>query len=310
YRDRDTHTTTGSISVLENGRADEEQILALRLTPPSRLIVQITGGASQAPKLKLNLSGLDAGGKPASESTETLEWTHSRGVYTSRTVFSQIDRIRVDGLASVYRVQARTLATNGFDLNGLLPMWTVNIAPIRADTLIDHLTNPAEFWRPNGMLMFSAKDAHYSPARTEGSVGVWAYWLTLIGEGLIEHGRVDVATELFKRLLAAQTNVLRETKAFYEFYHADEARGLGERGSTMGLVPLHLLMRVLGVRIVSKSRVWTGGEFHWGSAVSITQHGVTVKRSPQGTTVDFPSGESITLASDAPWQEVKASKAP
>ena len=81
---------------------------------------------------------------------------------------------------------------------------------------------------------------------------------------------------------------------------------MGERGSTMGLVPLHLLMRVLGVRILSKNRIWTGGEFHWGSTVTITQYGVTVKRSPQGTTVDFPSGESISLPPDAPWQQVTA----
>lgn len=304
YRDRDTHQTTGSISVLEDGRADEEHILAIRLNPPSRLVIQIIGGTSSAPKLKLNLAGLDVNGRSASETTETLEWTHSRGVYTSRTVFSQIDRIRVEGLASVYRVRARTLATDGFDINGLLPLWAVGIPPKRAEALISHLTNPAEFWRANGILMFSAKDPNYNPARAEGSVGVWSYWLTLLGEGLIEHGRVDLATELLKRLLTAQTNVLRETKAFYEFYHADEARGLGERGNTMGLVPLHLLLRVLGVRILSKTRVWTGGAFHWGNEVSITQHGVKVRRSEAGTTVDFSSGESVSLPADAPWQEV------
>lgn len=315
YRDRDTHATTGSVSVLENGRADEEHILALRLTPANRLIVEILGGTNSAPKLKLYLTGLDANGRPASESTETVEWTHSRGVYTSRTVFSQIDRIRTEGLAGVYRIRARTMATDGFDINGLLPLWTISIPPEHAVAIIDHLTNPAEFWHANGTLMFSAKDPNYNaansaPARAQGSVGVWAYWLTLLGEGLIEHGRVDLATELLKRLLAAQTNVLRETKAFHEFYHADEARGLGERGSAMGLVPLHLLMRVLGVRILSKNRVWTGGAFHWGSTVTITQHGVTVKRSAAGTTVDFPSGESTSLPPDAAWQEVVSTPTP
>ncbi len=304
YRDRDTHQTAGSTVVLEDGRGDEDHILALPLTPPSRLIVQITGGMSSAPKLKLHLSGLDADGKPVTETSEMLEWTHSRGVYTSRAVFSQVDRIRAEGLAGVYHIHARTLATDRFDLNGLLPLWTVNIAPARADALVAHLTNPAEFWRANGILMFSANDKDYNPALAQGSVGVWAYWLTLIGEGLIEHGRVDVATELLKRLLRVQTLVLRDQKAFYEFYDADQPRGMGERGSTLGLVPLHLLMRVLGVRIVSKSRVWTGGEFHWGSTVTVSQHGVTVKRSAQGTTIDFPSGESVSLPAGAAWQEI------
>jgi hypothetical protein len=69
-------------------------------------------------------------------------------------------------------------------------------------------------------------------------------------------------------------------------------------------------MRVLGVRIVSKRRVWTGGTFYWDGTVSVTQHGVTVRRSATGTTIDFPSGESVSLPSDAPWQEVTSSATP
>ena len=156
--------------------------------------------------------------------------------------------------------------------------------------------------------MLSARDRYYDPAHAEGSLGVWVYWLTLIGEGLIEHNRVDLATDLLQRLLGAQTAVLRDAKAFYEFYHADEARGLGERGSTLGLVPLHLLLRVLGVRIVSKTRVWTGGAFDWGKPVSVTQHGVTVRRSTTGTEIRFPSGETVALPGDAPWQEVTSTR--
>lgn len=83
--------------------------------------------------------------------------THSRGVYTSRTVFSQVDRIRVEGLASVYRLRARTLATNSFDINGLLPLWAVGIPQQHANVLISHLTNPAEFWHANGTLCFRHK---------------------------------------------------------------------------------------------------------------------------------------------------------
>ncbi|MFN8452697.1 MAG: hypothetical protein U0521_29845, partial [Anaerolineae bacterium] len=307
YRDRDTHLTTGSVSVLQDGRGDADHILALKLDPPNRLIVEVTGGTNPAPKMKLHLSGIDASGNRVQEDAEAFVWTASRGVYTSRHALSQVDRIRVEGIASVYRVSARTMATSGFDLNGLLPLWSVGIAPERADALIAHLTNPDEFWRKNGVLMFSAQDPHYNPALAQGSVGVWAYWLTLIGEGLIEHNRIDLATELIKRLLAAQTDVLRTSKAFYEFYLADEARGMGERGSTLGLVPLHLLLRVLGVRIISKTRVWTGGAFAWGSPVTVTQRGVTVRRSADGTVVRFPSGSTVQLAADAPWQEVTSS---
>ena len=194
YRDRDTHQTTGSVGVLQDGRGDEDHILAQRLNPPNRLIVEVTGGTSQPDKMKLRLSGVDASGNRVQEDGDAFVWTPGRGVYTSKTVFSQIDRIRVEGIASVYKIGARTMATNGFDLSSLLPLWTVGIPPDHADALIAHLTNPAEFWRTNGILMFSASDPYYNPARAEGSVGVWTFWLTLMGEGLIEHERFDLAS--------------------------------------------------------------------------------------------------------------------
>ena len=280
YRDRDSHLTTASVAVLDNGRADEDHLLALPLTPPNRLIVEITGGMDRPPKLKLHLSGLDADGKPITEASEDVLWTQSRGVYTSRTVFSQIDRLRVEGLARVYRVSAKTVATDGFDLNGLLPLWSVGIHAERAAALVQHITNPAEFWRANGVQMLAANDPYYDPARAEGSVGVWTFWNTLIGEGLIEYGFHDTAADLTRRLLNAQTTVLRDAKAFSEFYHADEPRGLGERGSTFGLAPLHLLLRVIGVRILSKTRVWTGGAFALGQ--SRDRHPARRDRAPLG----------------------------
>jgi hypothetical protein len=302
------------VTVLQDGRGDEEHILAQKLDPPNRLIVQVTGGTSQMPNMTLRLSGIDASGNRVQEDSEAFVWTQSRGVYVSKNAFSQIDRIRIEGLAGVYRVSARTVATDGFDLNGLLPLWSVGISPERAAALIEHLTNPAEFLRPNGTLMFSAKDPYYNPApasapsSVEGSLGVWVYWVTLMGEGLIENRRVDLAADLLNRLLATQTAVLREQKAFSEYYHADQPKGLGERGNVLGIVPLHLLLRVLGVRITSKSRVWTGGEYPWSKPVTITQHGVTVTRSAGGTTIRFPSGDTVNLPADAPWQEVIGKK--
>ena len=133
---------------------------------------------------------------------ETLSSGHRVEAFTRvKRSFRKSTASASKGVASVYQVSARTMATNGFDLSGLLPLWTVGIPPDHANALIDHLTNSAEFWRTNGILMFSARDPYYDPARAEGSVGVWAYWLTLMGEGLIEHERFDLATELLKRLL-------------------------------------------------------------------------------------------------------------
>ena len=68
-------------------------------------------------------------------------------------------------------------------------------------------------------------------------------------------------------------------------------------------MPLHLLVRVLGVRIVSAGKVWAGGAFAWEKPVTVTQHGVTVRRSREGTQITFPSGYEVELTGDS-FQEV------
>lgn len=303
YRDRDTHHASPGRVLLENGRGDEAHHLAERLEPPQRLIVRINGGID-APKIMLYIDGVTYQGENIREVADTTDftWASGRGAYTTKHAYQSIERIHVEGLSRVYTVGVGTVDTTGFDLNALLPLWAVDVPPERAHALIAALR--AEFLRPNGVVMISTHDPRFDTRNAEGGAGVHPFWLTLIGEGLIEVGEVGLATDLLKRLLRAQVAVLSREKAFHEFYHPDEPRGLGEAGHLAGIVPLHLLLRVLGVRIVSKKKVWTGGAYHWGGPVTITQDGVRVRRAPDGIKVEFPSGTQVNLPADAPWQEV------
>jgi len=169
--------------------------------------------------------------------------------------------------------------------------------------LTEFLTNPKHFWRESGITMNSATDANFDSTNANGSGGVWLFWLTLMGEALIESGKMQEATELVQRILRVQTSVLKANKRFSEFYDSDKPEGLGEPANVAGIVPVHLLMRVLGVRIISSAKVWVGGTYTWGQAVTLRQRGVEVIRQDKSTTVTFPSGYS-TQVSGEDWQEV------
>lgn len=301
YRDRDVHLTTGSVTMLENGRGDEEHLPGLNLTQPNRVIVQVSGGFEHVPNMTLHLTGLDQHGSEINETAKGNDfvWHLGRGVYTSRNLYAQVGRIWCDGLSRVYRIDARTVDTTRLDINALLPLWSPGISEERATALVRLITDKSHFWRANGVSMNSAQDSRFDPANVQGSGAVWPFWLTLLGEGLIEHGYVEEATEMIKRLLTAQVSVLKQEKAFFEFYHSDQPRGLGDRGHVGGIVPLHLLLRVLGVRIVSTGKVWAGGAFAWDKPVTVTQHGVMVHRSRAGTQVRFPSGHEVALTNDS-----------
>ncbi len=303
YRDRDTHATPVGRVLLENGRGDDEHFLAEQLNPPNRLIVQVNGGLD-TPKIGLYIDGVTDSGQKVREVADSTNfvWSTGRGTYTTKHAFQQVDRVHVEGLSRVFTVSVRTLDLTGFDINALLPLWSVDIVPERAERLVADLQ--AQFLRPNGVTMISTLDPHFDPQASQGSAGVHPYWLTLIGEGLIETGHVELATDLLQRLIKAQVAVLTRDKRFYEFYHPDEPRGLGEPGSVKGIIPVHLLLRVLGVRVQSKKQVWTGGAYHWGKAVSVTQYGVTVTRSAGGTHIEFASGNVVDLPPTAEWQQV------
>jgi hypothetical protein len=305
YYDRDNHLTTGSVIVLEDGRGDEEHLLALKFTPSNRVIVRVSGGFEHVPNMTLHLNGLNEHGSEVSETASGREflWHLGRGMYTSRNVYAQVDRLRCDGLSRVYRIDARTMDTTRLDINALLPLWSVNISKERVEALVRLLTNEKHFWRANGVSMNSAQDSLFDPANAQGSGAVWPFWFTLIGEGLIENGYISEATTMVRGLLSAQVAVLKKAKAFSEFYHSDQPEGLGERGHVGGIVPLHLLLRVLGIRIISTGKVWVGGDFAWNKPVTVTQHGVKVRRSREGTWVRFPSGYEVTLT-DNTFQEV------
>jgi hypothetical protein len=215
-----------------------------------------------------------------------------------------VDSLQFEGLSRVYTVSVTTPNTARLDLNALLPLWSVGISPEQSEQIIHLLSDPEYFWRASGVTMCSAQDPNFDPSNADGSGGVWPYWLTLIGEGLIEAGRYDLATDLLARLLKAQVAALKQDKHFSEFYHSDEPRGLGTPADLGGIVPLHLLLRVLGVRVISDRKVWTGGPYHWAGPVTFRQHGVIIQRSSDGTQIEFPSGSKIRLAPDAEWQVV------
>jgi hypothetical protein len=255
--------------------------------------------------MTVKLDGFDLNGKAISEQAtgEQFIWAGGRGVYTSKQAFSQIDRLTFEGLSRVYRVDVHTVDTTRLDINALLPLWSASVPSEHANALITLLTDPNHFWRDSGLTMNSAQDANFDPKNANGSGGVWPYWLTLMGEALIELGHMEQATELIQRLLRVQTQILKANKRFSEFYNSDQPEGLGEPTNIAGIVPLHLLMRVLGIRVISSSKVWIGGKFTWGKPVTIQQHGVLVERQAIETEITFPSGNTVTVSGDN-WQEV------
>jgi hypothetical protein len=301
YRDRDTHAITPRVVVIEDERADEEHLPALKLDPPSRIVVRVSGGTGKVPQASLYLEGVDKDGNGIQETVDLagFVWSYGHGVYTSKKVYALIDRVRFDGLSRVYRTQVHTVDTTRLDINAVLPIWSTGIPADKAEALAALVTDESHFWRSSGLTIVSAQDDHFDPSSANGGGGAWVYWTTLIGEGLHHYGHGELAADMVKRLLATQTEVLKTDKRFGEFYHSDIPKGLGERGYLSGIAPLHLLMQILGIQVVDEAHVRIIGPCYWETPVTIKQHGVAVQRSTTGTVIRFPSGHEVNLQPDA-----------
>jgi len=306
YRDRDTSVTTSAIMILNKQPGDAEHFPAVDLTPANRLIVRIEGGVRHTPRLTLHIEGLDQSGQAQTIKAETsdFQWQHRQGIYTTPVVFSQVNRIYCEGLSRVYTVSVHTVDTTLRDINGLLPLLVPDLSEEKVKPLLKKAANKKYFRRPNGFSMVPASDTYFDPSNAKGGGGVWLFWFTLVARGLMQHGEGRKAADALKDLLEMQVIVLRQQKQFSQFYHSDEPQGLGERGYLTGVTPIHLLLELAGIRIISSSKVWTGGEFGWGRSITVNQHGVTVRRNRNGVQVTFPSGHKVSLDKDAEWQAI------
>ncbi|MCY3832547.1 MAG: hypothetical protein OXG85_05990 [Chloroflexi bacterium] len=307
YRERDSHLTGGAVELLRAAAGDQAHEIERTLPQPARVVVRVVGGVSQRPRITLELDGRDADGieRALRADVNEFEWQNRQGVYTTATPFSHVSRIHVVGLSRVYKVYATTIDSSRLDINALLPLFCGRLPPERAAALVDLALDEALFLRPNGLTMVSASDRNFDPSNARGGGGIWMFWLSLVGEGMVRAGFRVEATTLVKRVLEGLRRVLAREGKLSQFYHSDEAKGYGEDHHIGGIVPLKLLSDVLGVSIAAADRVWVGGEFTWGEPVSVEQHGVTVERDADGTRIKFPSGHSENLPADAAWQLVR-----
>lgn len=306
YRDRDTHLSAEAEELLHRGAGDQIHKLDHTLRTPARVVVRVVGGVSQRPRITLKLEGRDETGADCviEASADAFDWQNRQGVYTTEKPLSQVYRIAIEGLSRVYKVYANTIDSAGLDINALMPLICPSLPRERRAALVELALDEAHFLRPYGLTMVSASDRNFDPSNARGG-GIWMYWLSLIGEGMVAAGFRREATALVKRVLDGLTRVLAREGKLSQFYHADEAKGFGEDHHIGGIVPLKLLGDVLGVVIIAPDRVWLGGEFTWGDAIAVEQHGVIVRRDADEIRVEFPSGHSERLPADAPWQLLK-----
>ena len=300
YWDRDTHHSplwetlgerygTGEIAV----RRDFEH--------PVRMLVRIHTLGEPNRHVEIFIHGAGPSGQHLIERipNEHLRWYLGLGSATSERVYSNLERIEIQGADEPDQIMLQTCGYDRLDQSVLLPLWAGIPALERARTLVkETITAEDGFWQLYGVRAYAG-----SPKSGEdpiSSQNIHLPWNTLVGEGLVDYGFRAEAAELVTRLMNAVILNLKREKAFHRFYHSQTGAGIGERDALAGMAPLELFLYTLGVKLFSPMRVEIAGinPFPW--PVTVKYRGLTVLRQSEKTTVIFSDGQTVIVEGPEP----------
>jgi hypothetical protein len=299
YRDRETEEVSVG-KVIAKRRGNGSMRPKFESETPVRLLVEIQtkSPAAKRPEVEIAEFFTKSKGEVEVIAGHQFQWRTGGLVVTTQNVFTRVGRVSVTGLEENDKINVKIIDTTGEDITLALPLWAGALEKQRAHALVGRNMMSAErFDRPFGLPSLpSVPDKEAEVV----SMSVSLPWNTLIAEGLLTYGFHAEATRLTAHLMNAVIYNLKQSRAFFQRYHAEKGNGIGERNSLTGFAPVGLFMQALGVSILSGSRVRLEGRNLFPWTVTIKYKGLTIVRASEQTTVTFANGESIIVKEVAP----------
>ena len=299
YRDRETSLSlAGKVLIRQKGAGTA--LTKLKFEAPIRLLIEVQTQSPAAKRPEIRIHSLAT--KPPAETVSggDFQWRNGGLVFTTQNVYSKLAKVSMRGLSGEDTVIVSTLDFTSEDHTLFTPLWAGVPDEQRAQTIIGRaLLDAKRFHRPFGVPACPPLASH-TPEAESVSQAVHLPWNLLICEGLLRYGfRADAARLVAHNMTAIIQN-LKQNRAFYARYHAEKGTGIGERNALTGLAPVGLFMKVLGVEILSATRLKLEGENPFPWDVTIHYKGLKVIRGSNRTEVVFPNGKSVLVTDTEP----------
>jgi hypothetical protein len=297
YRDRDTGECTPG-KVLARRRGSGTVKLRQTFDPPVRLLIDVQAKDPRAKRPQVVISEYVTKGENEVISGGQFQWRSGGMVATSQLVHEKIGRVQIKGVDTKDRVIVRRPDYTSEDHTLMLPLWAGVPDSHHAEMMVSRtILNADRFDRP-----FGIPACPVVPKAEADSIcsSVYLPWNQLICEGMLAYGFRTEAARLVAHLMGGIIQNLKQKRAFYQHYHADTGQGLGERNAISGLAPVGLFLQVLGVQILSPTRVRLEGENPFPWPVTLQYKGLKIIRGLVRTEVKFANGKSVTVDDPTP----------
>lgn len=299
YRDRATGLSlAGKVLVKQQGSG--VILPKLKFEQPIRLLIEVRTKNPIARRPELRIYQYASKGADEVVRSSDYQW-HNRGsVYTTQKVYSRLAKVSIKGLSDEDVVIVSTLDFTTEDHTLFMPLWAGIPDDQHAQTMIGRaLLDASRFYRPFGVPACASFPSN-QPEAEAVSQAVHLPWNLFVAEGLLRYGYRSDAARLVAHLMTGIIQNLKQNRAFYARYHAENGIGMGERNALSGFAPVELFLRVLGVEILSATRVRLEGinPFPWD--VTVRYRGLRVTRGQEKTEVVFANGKSVTITDPEP----------
>lgn len=297
YRDRQTGLSLAG-KVLARQQGPGTALTKLKFEAPIRLLIEVQTQSPRAKRPEIRIHQFST--KPADEviSNSDYQWRNGGLTYTTQKVYSKLAKVSVRGVGEEDTVVISTLDFSSEDHTLFMPLWAEVPDQQHAQIMIGRaLLDANRFNRPFGV---PACPLLTQPEAEAVSQAVHLPWNLFIAEGLMNYGFRSDAARLVAHNMTAIVQNLKQNRAFHARYHAENGNGMGERNSLTGLAPVGLFLRVLGVQLLSSTRVKLEGENPFPWDVTIRYKGLKVIRGMSRTEVIFANGKSVTVTDPTP----------
>lgn len=297
YRDRETGSSRRG-KVLGRQRGSGTIKLKQTFEPPIRLLIEVQAKDPGAKRPHVIISEFATKGENEVITGRQFQLRSGGMVATSQQVHPKIGRIQIKNVSPKDKVVVHRLNYAGEDHTLMLPLWAGVPNDQQAQVMIGRsMLNAERFDRP-----FGIPACPFVPKVEADSacLSVYLPWNLLICEGLLSYGFRKEAARLIAHMMAGIIQNLKDKRAFYQRYHAETGQGFGERNAISGLAPVGLFMKVLGVQVLSPTRVRLEGENPFPWPVTIQHKGLRIVRGLDRTEVIFSNQKSVIVDDPAP----------
>jgi len=292
YRDRETGSSlAGKVLVKQTGSGTV--LTKLKFEAPIRLLIEIQtqSHAAKRPEIRIHQFATKAADEVVSSGD--YQWRNNGAIYTTHNVYPKLAKVVIKDLGAEDTVTISTLDFTTEDHTLFMPLWAGVPDQGHAQIMIGRaLLDSKRFNRPFGV---PACPSLTQPEAESVSQAVHLPWNLLIAEGLLKYGFRSDAARLVAHNMTGIIQNLKQNRAFYARYHAEKGTGLGERNALSGLAPVGLFMKVLGVEILSSTRVRLEGDNPFPWDVTIQYRGLKIIRGTNKTEVVFANGKSVVV---------------